>query len=75
VTRGELLEQAFVHGQNVFLCPPESPRALAEAIVTVMDDVDLRERLRAGSVELGRQWFSWDSAVERTLQELKPNNR
>jgi glycosyltransferase involved in cell wall biosynthesis len=69
-TRGDLLETAFVHGGNVFLCPPDAPDALAAGIEAVMEDAGLRQRLGAGSRELAREWFSWDSALERTLGAL-----
>jgi glycosyltransferase involved in cell wall biosynthesis len=56
-----------VHGENVFLCPPESPSSLATAIETVMTNQQLRERLRVGIAELAQEWFSWDRLVDRTL--------
>ena len=66
-TRGADLEEQFVHGENVYLCPPQSPKDLAAAIRTVMDDLPLRSRLRAGITQLTAEWFSWDRAVEQTL--------
>jgi polysaccharide biosynthesis protein PslF len=66
-TRGEFFEEQFVHEQNVYLCPPDSPPALAAAIEAVMTDPQLRERLRSGIARLTREWFSWDSLVDRTL--------
>jgi polysaccharide biosynthesis protein PslF len=66
-TRGEFFEEQFVHGENVFLCPPESPSSLATAIETVMTNQQLRERLRVGIAELTQEWFSWDRLVDRTL--------
>ena len=71
-TRGKTLEQFFLHGENVFLCPPRDPEALAVAIETVMDQPELRGRLASGASELSREWFSWDRAVERTLATLQP---
>jgi glycosyltransferase involved in cell wall biosynthesis len=70
-TRGHFLEDAFVHGQNAFLCAPEAPEALSAAIETLMADADLRRRLAGGSRELAREWFSWDRAVDRTLDALR----
>jgi glycosyltransferase involved in cell wall biosynthesis len=71
-TRGKTLEQFFLHGENVFLCPPRDPEALAVAIQTVMDQPELRGRLASGASKLSREWFSWDRAVERTLATLQP---
>ena len=66
-TRGATLEQPFIHQENVFLCAPKSPEAMAAAIKTVMDNPDLRARLRKGSLKLAEERFSWESAIERTI--------
>jgi len=72
-TRGEFLEGQFVHGENVYLCPPDSPESLATAIATLMDDLELRRRLRCGIEKLAREWFSWGRALDRTLAACKGN--
>jgi glycosyltransferase involved in cell wall biosynthesis len=69
-TFDELLEPQFVHGQSVYLCPARSPEALANAVETLVGDEALRARLAAGSLQLARQWYSWESAIEKTLQLL-----
>jgi len=66
-TRGEMVEQPFIHGENVFLCPPKDPEALASAIEMLMDKPNLRKALGIGSFNLAQEWFSWDKAVERTI--------
>jgi len=71
-TRGKTLERFFLHGENVFLCPPRDPDALAAAIQSLMDRADLRARLGLGALKLSEEWFSWDRAVERTLAALDP---
>lgn len=69
-TRGPILESPFVHGDNVLLCPPRDPDALAGAIESLMHEPGLRERLAAGALAMPREWFSWDRAIERTLAVL-----
>jgi len=69
-TRGEMLELQFVHQENVFLCPPKNPGAMAAAIEAVMDSPALQRRLRAGALELAREWFSWDRAIDQTIGAL-----
>ncbi len=69
-TQGRMLEQPFVHQGNVFLCPPKSPEAIAAAIKALMDKPDLRQRLRMGALRLSQEWFSWDSATDRTIATL-----
>ena len=72
VTRGPMMDRAFVHGENVLTFAPKDTHALTSLLLEVMDDADLRERLRAGALKLADEWFSWDSAVERTLAALRP---
>lgn len=69
-TRPERLELAFRDRENILLCPPGDPQALAEAIETVIDDETLRRRLAQGASELADRWYSWDTAVERTIAAL-----
>ena len=66
-TRGEFLEEQFIHGENVYLCPPDSPESLATAIATLAEDMELRHRLRCGIEKLARAWFSWEQALDQTV--------
>ena len=70
-TEGERLESPFKHQENVFLCPPKDPQALAGAIEALMRDHALQQRLRKGSTQLASQWFSWERAVDRTIQTFR----
>jgi glycosyltransferase involved in cell wall biosynthesis len=75
-TRGETLEQPFIHEKNVFLCPPEDPNAMALAMAAVMDNSGLKQHLRCGILELAREWYSWETAIERTIatfNDLSPH--
>ena len=72
VTSGPMTDKAFVHGKNVLTFAPKDPDALTNLLLEVMDHADLRERLRAGALKLADEWFSWDSAMERTLAALRP---
>jgi glycosyltransferase involved in cell wall biosynthesis len=66
-TRGDDLEAAFVDGENVLLCPPKDPEAMARLIEILIDRPELQRRLRTGALAMAREWFSWDKAVERTI--------
>ncbi len=70
-TKGERLESPFKDGENVLLCPPKDPTALASAIEALLRDERLQERLRKGAADLANQWFSWDRTVERTIHALR----
>jgi glycosyltransferase involved in cell wall biosynthesis len=67
-TQGTVLESAFRHGENVFLCPPRNPEALRLAIETLLDQPDVRSRLRCGALKLHDEYFSWEKAVEHTVR-------
>jgi glycosyltransferase involved in cell wall biosynthesis len=73
-TRGPLSDEAFVHGRNILLSEPKDEKAIAQHILQLMDDASLLACLRAGSRQLTQEWFSWDTAVDRTLATLEPLN-
>jgi glycosyltransferase involved in cell wall biosynthesis len=73
-TRAELTEPVFVHEENVLLCPPQDPAALASAIERVVDDPHLRQRLRDGVRQMAKEWYSWESVIKRTLAALTPES-
>jgi glycosyltransferase involved in cell wall biosynthesis len=56
----------LVNRENVFLVPPEDPQALAEAIVLLAADPDLRHRMGAGAQNLSER-FRWDRIAAQTL--------
>jgi len=70
-TRGPWLDEPFVHQENVLLCEPNDPFALAQSILLVMESSGLRERLRKGALKLASEWFSWDRATDRTIDLLQ----
>lgn len=51
-------------GQNCLMVPPTDPRALADAIVTVVGDATLRARLGAAGIETARS-FGRDAVLAR----------
>jgi glycosyltransferase involved in cell wall biosynthesis len=66
-TRGEAMEDVFIDDENVLLCSPRDPTALATAMERQLIDADLRQRLRVGIETLARDWFSWDINIDRTI--------
>jgi glycosyltransferase involved in cell wall biosynthesis len=61
----ELLE--LVHGENVWLVPPEDVTALVDAISTLSADPERRQRLAQGATNLSAQ-FSWDYIAAHTAE-------
>lgn len=72
VTRGPMIDKAFVHGDNVLACEPRDHQGVAGLLLEVMNRPDLRERLQIGARKLAHEWFSWDTAMEKTLATLRP---
>lgn len=70
-TRGNALESPFVDGRNVLLCQPKNAESLAAAIESLVGSPELRQRLSDGALEMAREWFSWDKAIEQTVEALK----
>jgi glycosyltransferase involved in cell wall biosynthesis len=69
-TRGEMLEEAFIDGENVRLCPPKDPAAMTEAINELINRPELRSRLRSGVQRLMEQCFAADKIISSTLRLL-----
>jgi glycosyltransferase involved in cell wall biosynthesis len=63
------------HGENCLLAPPRNPQALAEAMIRLLTDAALAERLRRNGPLTAAQ-FTWESAIDRlegALGRLTPH--
>jgi glycosyltransferase involved in cell wall biosynthesis len=66
----------LVHGQNVWLAPPDNPAALAAAIQHLLADADLRQRLGQEATAVANL-FTWDKIAARTagfFQQLRSSH-
>jgi glycosyltransferase involved in cell wall biosynthesis len=54
--------------ENVVIVPPDDARAMAEAIVRLLDDRDLAHRIGEGQRRLIRDHFSIDAVTDRHLE-------
>lgn len=66
-TLGDRPEPEFIDGENVLLVQPKDADALAEGMLRTLRDAALTERLRAGSVDLTKKYFSWDATLDSTM--------
>jgi glycosyltransferase involved in cell wall biosynthesis len=67
----------LIHGRNVWLIPPDTPDALAEAVKTVLGDAALRQTLENGAAQVA-QSFTWEKIAAETavfFQQLLTNNQ
>ena len=55
----------LVHGQNVWLVPPDDPTALTAAIRTVLADESLQRRLGEGALQVAGL-FTWEKIATET---------
>ncbi len=69
-TQGDILEAPLKHAQNVFLCRPQDPDDLADALETVAGNTSLRQQLQSGARQLAGECFSWDAATTRYVSVL-----
>jgi len=56
---------------GVVLVPQGDLAALANALVRVLGDSDLRQRMAARSLRAHQQWFCWDSIARRLARVLE----
>ncbi len=66
----------LVHGENVWLVPPDEPTALAAAVRIVLADESLQNRLGEGAAQVA-DLFTWDQIAAETavfFQSLLPSS-
>jgi FkbM family methyltransferase len=61
-------DEALEHGRNIYLCRPRDPEMLAEVILSIKKNVQLRERLRAGVHRLAQDRYQSDTIAKRLSQ-------
>lgn len=54
----QAVRELFTHGENIWLVPPGDEKALAEAIITLKKDKELRHQLAANSLAIFKERFS-----------------
>lgn len=71
------IRQAFVHGQNIYLCDRASPQSLAEAIRVLAADPNLMQRLAENGYAIFQERFSIARIGAQFRQHLEDvlNNR
>jgi len=62
----------YFHEKNCLVVPPKDPRALADAVVRMLEDEDLRREFGKKGPRIAKQ-FTWDETVDKVekLFELR----
>jgi glycosyltransferase involved in cell wall biosynthesis len=64
------VEDYAFHERNCLIVPPRDPKALANAILRLLDDESLREKFRKEGPKTAKQ-FTWDKTVDRVEKLFK----
>ena len=67
-TGGALPEVAGTSGETALLCKPADPDSLAAAILTMLNDEAMRDRIGAAGRERVLNRFTWKACAEGTLE-------
>jgi glycosyltransferase involved in cell wall biosynthesis len=74
-TAVDSLVEVVTHGESGLLVTPGNVQELADALLALIQNRELRERLGQGGRERAIRFFPWDRVVERTIetyQEVLP---
>jgi len=55
-------------GENGILVPPSDFKALSAAIIRLLSDRELRDRLSQNSLRIANSEYTWDAATKRLLR-------
>lgn len=67
-TRAEQMESPFVEDRNTLLVEPTNVDQLAGAIERLYADITMRQTLSNGATNMAESWFSWQTAVAKTME-------
>lgn len=68
------LDEAVEHGKTGLLVPPRDPQALADAIIRLLVDSDLRATMEE-NVKAKAEELSWDSVAKKTMEVYRETSR
>jgi glycosyltransferase involved in cell wall biosynthesis len=75
VSKGPRTDRAIVDSESVLTFDPRDHHTLARLIRHVMEDGQIRDKLRQGAIRFADEYFAWDKAIEQTLLMLQAHTR
>jgi glycosyltransferase involved in cell wall biosynthesis len=60
-------KEVISNGENGFLVPPKSPKLLAEAILNLLGNVSLRNRIGRAARKTIEERYTWDQITDNVL--------
>jgi glycosyltransferase involved in cell wall biosynthesis len=74
-TRGERLDDMFVHGENVYLVPSGDERAFADGLLELAYCPELRTRLARGAKALHDARFGWEVIARQVARSAEKGSK
>ncbi len=68
VTNVGSISEVVEDGVTGFIVPPRDSRALADAIINILKDDDLRKRMGENAYRKMKEELSWDKIAEKTIE-------
>ncbi len=65
------MHETFIHRENIYFVPLNDPEALAQAILSLKQDPELRERIARGGNELYKEIFTPEAIGRQFLQVIE----
>jgi glycosyltransferase involved in cell wall biosynthesis len=62
------IPELVVNGKNGFIVPVKNPEAISSAILKLLDDEELRNRIGQAARQTIREHFTWNEVANRTLK-------
>ena len=74
-TRGAEMEACFQDNLNVLLAEPKNAHSIAERILVLIRSTELQSTLKRNVRKLSETVFSWNQAIERTIEIINTKCR
>jgi len=69
-TRVGSFDEVIEHGRTGILVPPRNPKALAEAIIMLLEDADMRKKLGEAGFSKLKSEMSWDVFIDKLMKRV-----